>query len=191
YARWSANSWIGEHRNSSSHLYQVIREERGMNYGDYSYIEAFPHGGRLTMPPTGVGRRQQMFEVWIRPVEKDNALFALRAALREVETLAKNGMTKEQFEFTRRFLKGYCLHFAEGTSEKLGYALDDRYYGIPDHLATFRRMMDELTLEEVNAAIRNYIRTDNMQIAMVAPDAARLKERIATDAPSPVAYPKV
>ncbi len=37
-----ANSWLGEHRNSSSHLYQVIREERGLNYGDYSYIEYFP-----------------------------------------------------------------------------------------------------------------------------------------------------
>jgi zinc protease len=68
YALWIANSWLGEHRNSSSHLYKVIREKRGMNYGDYSYIEAFPQGGFRTMPPTGVGRRQQMFEVWIRPV---------------------------------------------------------------------------------------------------------------------------
>ena len=46
YALWIANSWLGEHRNSSSHLYNVIRETRGMNYGDYSYIEAFPQGGR-------------------------------------------------------------------------------------------------------------------------------------------------
>jgi len=35
YALAVANSWLGEHRNSSSHLYQVIREERGLNYGDY------------------------------------------------------------------------------------------------------------------------------------------------------------
>ena len=27
-----------------SHLYQRIRELRGMNYGDYAYIEAFPGG---------------------------------------------------------------------------------------------------------------------------------------------------
>ena len=44
YAMMLANSWMGEHRESVSHLYQVIREKRGMNYGDYSYIEAFPRG---------------------------------------------------------------------------------------------------------------------------------------------------
>jgi len=190
YALWLANSWLGEHRNSSSHLYQVIREERGMNYGDYSYIEAYPHGGRRTMPPTGVGRRSQMFEVWIRPVPRDQALFALRAGLREVETLAKNGLSKEQFEFTKRFLKGYCLHFAEGTSERLGYAVDDRYFGLQaGHLATFRKMMDEITLDEVNAAIKKYIQADNLQIAIVTADAKGMSEAIAADAPSPIAYP--
>ncbi|MGW8257893.1 MAG: M16 family metallopeptidase, partial [Thermoguttaceae bacterium] len=68
YALAVANSWFGEHRNSSSHLYQVIREKRGLNYGDYSYIEYFPHGGALMMPPANVCRRRQIFEIWIRPV---------------------------------------------------------------------------------------------------------------------------
>ncbi len=191
YALWLANSWLGEHRNSSSHLYQVIREERGLNYGDYSYIEAFPRGGRRTMPPTGVGRRGQMFEVWIRSVPRDNALFALRAGLREVETLAKNGLTKEEFEFTKRFLKGYCLHFAEGTSQRLGYAIDDRFFGLEKpHLATFRKTMDELTLDEVNAAIRKYMQADNLQIAIVTSDAAAMKDALVSGAASPVNYPK-
>ncbi len=54
YALAVANSWLGQHRNSASHLYQVIRERRGLNYGDYSYIERFPNGGRLEVPPTNV-----------------------------------------------------------------------------------------------------------------------------------------
>lgn len=77
YALAVANSWLGEHRNSSSHLYQVIREERGLNYGDYSYIENFPNGGRLQMPPQNVCRRHQIFEIWIRPVPNDTRHFAL------------------------------------------------------------------------------------------------------------------
>ena len=85
YALWVANSWLGEHRNSSSHLYSVIREKRGMNYGDYSYIECFPEGGNRNVPPPNVPRRRQLFEVWIRPVPNDQAEFALRAAMREVE----------------------------------------------------------------------------------------------------------
>ena len=45
YALALANSWLGQHRNQNSHLYQVIREARGLNYGDYTYIEHFPNGG--------------------------------------------------------------------------------------------------------------------------------------------------
>jgi zinc protease len=189
YALWIANSWLGEHRNSSSHLYQVIREERGINYGDYSYIEAFPMGGFLQQPPTGVGRRAQMFEVWIRPVPEDRAVFSLRAALREVEKLIANGMTREQFEFSRAFLKKYSLHFAETTEQRLGYAVDDRFYGLDEsHLARFRRMMDEVTLEDVNAAIEKHLQTENLVFAFVTANAEALKTALTSGAPSPIDY---
>jgi len=192
YALWIANSWLGEHRNSSSHLYNVIREKRGMNYGDYSYIEAFPGGGFLTKPPTNVGRRQHLFEVWIRPVPEERAMFALRAALREVEHLAKNGLTREQFEFTRKFLRNYCLHFAETTSQRLGYAIDDRYYGLDkSHLATLREMTESITYEEVQAAISAHLQVDNLQIAMVTANAEAMAAQIASDEPSPIDYGEI
>ncbi len=193
YALWIANSWLGEHRNSASHLYQVIREARGMNYGDYSYIEAYPNGGRRNTPPSGVGRRHQMFEVWVRPVPRAQTLFALRAALREVDKLAKNGLTREQFDYQRKFLKNYCLHFAETTADRLGWALDDRYYDIDmrkgGNLAIFRRMMDEITLDEVNAAVKKHLQTQNVEIALVSAGAEELKQQIVSDAPSPITYP--
>ncbi|HUR27601.1 MAG TPA: insulinase family protein, partial [Planctomycetota bacterium] len=190
YALWIANSWLGEHRNSSSHLYQVIREARGMNYGDYSYIEAYPNGGARTKPPTGVGRRGQMFEVWIRPVKRQEAVFALRAALREVELLSKQGLTKEQFDATKAFLSKYSLHFAETTAERLGYALDDRYFDVAGegHLALFRKMMKEITLEEVNAAVKKHLQVDDVQIAIVSDHALELRDAIAADKPSPITY---
>jgi zinc protease len=80
-ALWLAKTWLGEHRASSSHLYQQIRELRGMNYGDYAYIEAFPRGMFQFFPSPNLGRKAQLFEVWIRPVAPQNAHFALRLAL--------------------------------------------------------------------------------------------------------------
>ncbi len=190
YALWIANSWLGEHRNQSSHLFNVIREQRGLNYGDYSYIEAFPEGGRRTMPPVNVPRRQQLFEVWIRTLPNSQAPFALRAALRELEHLVDNGLTAEQFELTRTFLKKYSLHFAETTSARLGYAMDDRFYGIDGegHLARFRRMMDELTLADVNDAIKRHLQYANLKIAVVTGEAERLRSILASDAPTPISY---
>lgn len=190
YALWIANSWLGEHRNSASHLFQVIRETRGLNYGDYSYIEAFPEGGQRNMPPVNVPRRQQLFEVWIRTLPNEQALFALRAAVRELTDLVDGGMTAEEFELTRSFLKKYALHFADTTSARLGYAVDDRFYGLVDegHLARFSRLMDELTVEDVNAALQRHLQYDDLVIAIVTGDAAALRDAIVAEAPSPIAY---
>jgi zinc protease len=190
YALWIANSWLGEHRNQSSHLFNVIRELRGLNYGDYSYIEEFPEGGERSMPPVNVPRRMQLFEIWIRTLPTAQAPFALRAALRELQLLVDNGLTREQFELTRTFLKKYSLHFAETTSARLGYAMDDRFYGIESdgHLARFRRMMDELTLEDVNAAIKRHLKYEDLKIAVVTGDAATLRTLLASGAPTPITY---
>jgi zinc protease len=191
YALWIANSWLGEHRSQSSHLFNVIREKRGLNYGDYSYIEAFPEGGERSMPPVNVPRRVQLFEVWIRTLPNAQAPFALRAALREIERLVDDGMTAEEFELTRTFLKKYALHFAETTSMRLGYAMDDRFYGIDGdgHLARFRRMMDELTLEDVNAAIKRHLQYRDLKIALVTGDAEHLRALLASEEPTPITYP--
>lgn len=189
YALAIANSWLGEHRNSSSHLYQVIREARGLNYGDYSYIEHYPEGGMRHKPPQNVSRRLHLFEIWIRPVPLENGFFALRAALRELKHLVDNGLTEEQFQQTRSFLKKYVLHYAPTTMERLGYALDDRFYGIQgSHLELFRSMMDEITLEEVNAAIKAHLQYGRMEIAVVTKDGAAFRDALLADSPSPITY---
>ncbi len=189
YALAIANSWLGEHRNSSSHLYQVIREERGLNYGDYSYIEHYPNGGVLQLPPQNVCRRVQLFEIWIRPVPNETRHFALRAALREYKKLVENGMTQGEFDLTRNFLKKYVLNYAQTTMERLGYALDDRFYGIQgSHLQLFIEMMDKLTLWDVNEAIKKYWQYGLMQIAIITKDAASLRDALIHDTPSPITY---
>jgi zinc protease len=190
YALWLANSWLGEHRNASSHLYQVIREARGLNYGDYSYVEAFPEGGRRSFPPPNVARRGQMFEVWIRTLPNDQAVFALRAALHELDRLVRQGMSEEEFQLTRSFLSKYSLHYAESTSDRLGYALDDRFYGIapPGHLARLAEALTTLTRDEVNAALRRHLGTENLAIAIVTGEADEIRRQLVSGAPTPITY---
>ena len=188
YALWIANSWFGEHRNSSSHLYQVIREKRGLNYGDYSYIECFPNGWARQFPPPNVARRQQIFEVWIRPVQNRAAHFALRAAIMELQKLVDNGMSQKDFDLTKKFLKKYYLHYAPTTNMRLGYKLDDLFYGIKDHLKKLPVMLDKLTLDDVNRAIKKHLQYRNMKIAMITMDGEKLKKALITNAPSPMVY---
>jgi zinc protease len=198
YAMRLMNSWLGEHRNSSSHLYQVIRETRGMNYGNYTYIEAYPMGHTRTMPPNNVSRRHQIFQIWIRPIAMqkpgdmhDRALFATRAALREHKKLIDEGMTPETFETTQSFLKNYTVNYGSTISRRLAYRLDDVFYGIarPGHLGSIRPELDKLTQKAVNQAIRKHLQPDNMWVVFITEDAEALKQKLVSGEPTPIAYP--
>ncbi|MCK4760989.1 MAG: insulinase family protein [Candidatus Aminicenantes bacterium] len=189
HALFLANQWFGVHRNSSSHLYRVIREVRGMNYGDYSYIEDFPMGGRRMMPPANAYKNPQLFEIWIRPVENKNRLFALRAALRELKKLVDNGLTQEEFDLTQKSLTKYYLHFASTNAVRLGYKIDDYIFGLKaGHLENFRKNVEALTLEKVNRAIKKHLQYDNLKIVFVSNEAEALKEALVNSTPSPITY---
>ena len=112
-----------------SQLYQRIREVRGINYGDYAYIEAFPRGMFQFFPDPNVARSRQIFEVWIRPVVPVNAHQTLRIALRELDALIEKGLTTGQFEETREYLMKNVYVMTARQGQQLGYALDSKWYG--------------------------------------------------------------
>src|SRR5262249_8172368 len=107
YALAVANSYLGEHRTFNGKLMQDLRGKRGLNYGDYSYIEDFIQEGGSTSPVPNMPGRQQAFSLWIRPVPPDKSAFALRAALWELDRLVRQGMSAQEFEATRAFLLNY------------------------------------------------------------------------------------
>jgi zinc protease len=183
-----ARSWLGEHRQSSGQLYQRIREERGMNYGDYAYIEAFPRGMFQFFPDPNVARSRQLFEIWIRPVVPANAHMSLRIALYELRKLIANGLTREQFEETRDYLMKNVYVMTARQDQQIGYALDSKWYGIPEFTEYMRAGLSKLTLEQVNAAIRRHLNADNLSIVIVAKDAQALKQKLAADTFSPLTY---
>ena len=188
-AMWLARSWLGEHRSSNSHLYQRIREARGMNYGDYAYIEYYPRGMFRTMPNANIGRRQQIFQVWIRPLRENNdAHFATRVAMYELEKLIEQGMSAEDFEATRSFLSKYVAQMTASQARQLGYAIDSEYYGIERFADYVRKGLADLSVEQVNAAIRRHLQTEDVQFVFIAKDAQELAERLTQETPSPLAY---
>ena len=188
-ALWLVRSWLGEHRNSNSYLYQRIRQERGMNYGDYAYIEYFPSGMFVTKPTINVPRSEQIFQVWIRPLRSaSDAHFATRTAMWEMEKLIKNGLTKEQFESTRNFLKNYAPQLVDSQGRILGYSVDSAFYGTDDFVSYVRKGLSELTLEKVNTVIKKHLQLDNVQFVFITKDANDMKSRLANDTDSPMEY---
>src|SRR5437899_1315195 len=181
-------SYFGQHRSSNSYLYQRLREARGLNYGDYAYVEYFPRGMFQMTPDPNLDRQQQIFQIWIRPVEADNGLFALRAALYEYDKLIRDGLSPEAFETTREFLTKYANVLTQTQSARLGYALDSQYYGIPDYNSYVKAQLARLSLADVNAAIRRHLESDRMRIVVVTRNGQAFRNAVVTNTPSPITY---
>src|SRR4030095_14895326 len=122
-------------------------------------------------PAPTLGRSPQIFQIWIRPVEPQNSMFALRAALYEYDKLVREGMKQEDFAGIRDFLTKYSNVLTATQDERLGYALDSRYYGTPEYTAFMRDRLSKLTLADVNRAIKQHLAPGNMRVVIITKDA--------------------
>ena len=183
-----ARAWLGEHRASMSHLYDRIREARGLNYGDYAYIEFFNRPGGQFFPSPNIARRNQLFEIWIRPVVPENAQMAMRIALYETQKMIDQGLSQEDFESARDYLMKNVYLLTANQNQRLGYALDSWWFGIGDFSETMRGAYAKLTRDDVNRAIKKYLSAKNLQVVVITKDAEGLRDTLLKDEPSSIRY---
>ncbi len=182
-------SYVGLHRQSAGVLYNRLREERGLNYGDYAYSEYFEQEGweRITQPD--IARRQQMISIWIRPVKPANGPFALRGALHYWQKTVASGIPDEEVARFRTFLSRYEGLEQQTASRRLGYALDDLSYGLATpYLERMRTAWSGLTAAKLKEAIARRIAGHPFAIAIVTKDGAALKKTLVEGGPTPPTY---
>jgi zinc protease len=185
-----ARSAFGEHRQFHGRLMQRLREARGLNYGDYAYIEYFQQeGGDAATAQLGRARHQQELSIWLRPVRDENRLFAVRAALYELKrSLGEEPFTPEEVEQTKGFLDGYILLFDQTDARRLGYALDDQFYGLSGFLASWRSSLGGVSAAQVNTAWRKWIDPSQLEIVLAGKDMASVKKTVLAGTPTPIQY---
>jgi zinc protease len=183
-----AQSYFGQHRASGGRLYERMRELRGINYGDYAYIEYFPRGMFQFEPAPNLARQQQIFQIWIRPVPPEVAHFSLRLALFEFDKLIRDGLTQEAFERTRSFLNKNLNLLIKTKQAELGYAIDSLYYGIPEYGPYVKSALAKMTVKDVNEAIKRNLRSTDLRIVAVAQNCEELKKKLSSNPLSPMTY---
>jgi zinc protease len=139
-------------------------------------------------PSPNLGRRYQIFQIWIRPVQPPTAKFALRLALYELNRLVKDGIPSDAFATARAFVAKYINILMRTQSAQLGFAIDGMYYDRPDYGGLLKQDLAKLTVADVNRAIRRYLRPDQLIIVAVAKNGEELKQQLAGDDPSPMTY---
>jgi zinc protease len=187
YPLFVAASYLGEHRTFNGRLMLEMRQKRGLNYGDYAYVESFIQQGWSTFPLTNIPRRQQHFEIWLRPVSPRSAGFAIRQAIYETHKLIRDGIPPAGFEATRQFLGNYLHLWAQDGSRRLGYAIDAEIYG-KDILAELGKRLPRMTKAEVDRALKRHLSTDNLAIAVVGEGVRDLAAALGSGRPTPIVY---
>ena len=183
-----ANTYLGDHRTFNGVLMNELRAKRGLNYGDYSYVEAFLQDGGSTFALPNIPRRQQSFSIWIRPVAPENAHFALRGAIFYLRRLVDRGMTAEEFQAMREYLTSYSKLWVQSLDRRLGYQLDSRFYGTGFYIDEIEKRLAAMTAGDVNRAVKKHLDRWDFRVAMVASNAAELASAVKENRKSPVTY---
>jgi zinc protease len=182
-----ARSYLGEHRTFNGVLMNHLRGNRGLNYGDYAYVENFIQDGWSTFPLPNIPRRQQHFEIWLRPVPPQNALFALRAALYETDKLIRDGIPEAGFQATKTFLSNYADLWIQDVSRRLGYAMDAQIIG-KDLIKELHERLPKIKKADVDRVIRKYLAIDKLSIAIVTDKGAEVRQTLLDGKPTPITY---
>ena len=106
----------------------------------------------------------------------------------ELARLVEDGMSRAEFEATRSFLLSYSKLWVQTQSRRLGYAIDGEFYGQRDLVTELAERLPKLTVEQVNAVVRKHLKRGGMKVAIVAKDAAALREMLILGKPSPITY---
>lgn len=184
-----AETWFGEHRNLIGHLFHSMREVRGLNYGDYAYVEHFVQSGWSTLEQLNIPRRTQYFSMWIRPVQHANKAFALRMAAWELQNFAARGIPDDDsFRRVQSFVSGYWRSKEQEPMRRLGYAVDQQLTGMPFDRDGLRARVATLTRDDVNAAIARHLRSADITYVVVTDDGAALVDAVVAKTPTPAVY---
>lgn len=179
---------LGEHRTFLGRLQREMRTQRGLNYGDYAYLDHFEQDGRFRFARPNIWRSAPHLSIWLRPVQPANGLFSLRMAVWELRTLIEHGLTQSEFETTREHVRNVSQLWSQTLVRRLGLAMEDAHFGDPDGLQSLRRALDTMTLEQVNGALTRRLTGTDLKAVLVCDHADSLRGLLQSGAPTPIVY---
>jgi zinc protease len=152
YAALMANKALGE-STLSSRLGLEVRDREGLTYGINSRFRA----PSLAAGPWYIG-------VSVNP---NNVERAIRSALNVMRDYVKHGIEPEELENEKASATG-AFKVGLATNGGLAQALwNSEFYNLGiDYVDRFPQIVESITIEEVNAAIRKYFRPDHLTIVI-------------------------
>ena len=136
-----------------SRLMEEIRVKNGLAYSAYGYINTQKTYSYFT------GYLQTKIE---------NQEKAKNLVIKTIEDFVQNGVTKEELQAAKNFLKGSEPLRVETFSQRLGRSFNLYYKGLEqDYPKKELEMIENLTLEELNSFIKSHTEILNLSFSIV------------------------
>lgn len=137
----------------SARMMQELRVKRGWTYGAYSY---FRHG-----------RQPRSWQFHLFPATKDTP-DALAYSIKMVEELREKGITREEFEFSKRSLINSAGFMYNTPTKRVENKLMERTLDLPEgFMKSYADRLQDVTLEQVNLAVKKYFKPERLSITVL------------------------
>jgi zinc protease len=137
-----------------SRLVNVVRVEKGLTYGIWSWFEMNKQPGAFAVTTF---------------TRNDSALKAIEASVQELRRIREEGVTEEELKEAKSFYRGYFPLRFETPEQIATRILETKIYGLgKNYLRDYRKNMDKVTMEEVNRVARKYVGPDNLVFVVVS-----------------------
>lgn len=144
----------------SSRLFQKIREQLGLAYSVYSYVQANLTCGNICI---------------FAAVNPSKYEAAYSAIIDEIKLFAENGIDENEFSRGKEQIKGAFIMSQESTSSQM--LLYGKYLMVMNDIFDFEKKLSDInaiTLNEVNALAKEFFTADKISAAVVSRDAKPL-----------------
>lgn len=150
----------------TSRLYQKIREDKGLVYSVYSFLQSFVDTGLLLIY-AGTGN--------------ENALQVLKIIRSELEKFADGGIRAGELAMFKTQVKGQILLGAEDMENRMNsLGVNEMVFGEYKPIDEVISMIDEVTVKSVKEYVGKYVDTEDVSLMVMGeldpPDALKLLE---------------
>ena len=139
----------------SSHLFQNIREKRGLAYAVFSSLSSFHDAGCLSVyAGTAADKARQVIEL----------------VLKEFCDLKSNPISQEELQRAKDYLKGSLLLSLESSGSRMSnVARQEMYFGRYISMDEIARSVDAVTADQVQAVARDFFRPERLAVTVLGP----------------------
>ena len=153
--------------NMSSRLFEEVREKRGLSYEIKSSLYFFQDAGGFTVS---------------EGVEKKKLPLSIRVILNELRKIRNKPVGEQELRRAKDYYLGQLYLALEDTLDQMVWLGEKvMYLGEPPTREEIREKIEAVTARDIQAIAGRYLRTNNLNLAVVGPTPKDVQKQIKED----------